>query len=345
MNQPWYIFAVIFLLFTACSQPPPPTAKRTGRKPTAHFVKTASVSPQPLTTTAVYTGTLRARHLVRIFTQEQGSIIRLPYYEGDAVKANALLVQLDDALLKAELNKAVATHKYARINARRLQKLAKKRLVSADELSRAQTEQAIARAEEQILRIRLSYTKITAPFTGIVTARLAEPGDVISENSHVLTIIKPSSLVIDVEVSEWLLSQLKLRDSVEVRIDALGTKTFKGTISRIHPTIEPRTRLGRIEVSLRPLPKGIREGQFCRVTIKSHRSMRLTLPYTALRRDRDGEYVFLVDANNKTQRQTVRSGQRLADSVEILEGLKTGQVVVIKGFLGLQARKTVQTVD
>lgn len=343
--MPWYIFLIIILLFTGCTQQQPPAPKSTARKPNVHLVKAAKVSPEPLTTTAVYTGTLRARRLVRIFTQEEGRITYLPYYEGDTIKANALLVQIDDELLKAELDKAIATHKHAHLNVRRLQKLEKKRLVSVDELSRAQTEQAIASAEKEILQTRLSYTKIKAPFAGLVTARLAEPGDVVSENTHVLTIIAPSSLVIEVSLSEWLLSQLELNDQVDVQIDALGTKTFKGIISRLHPTIDQYSRLGRIEVTLRPLPKGILEGQFCRVTITSHLSSRLTLPYSALRRDSEGEYVLIVDANHKTQRQTVRSGQRLADKVEILDGLTNGQLIVTKGFLGLPAGKMVKIVD
>ena len=331
---------ILVLLVTACNQPEAPTT-RTARKSTAHLVKTTVVTKQPLTTTAVYTGNLRARRVVRIFVQEEGRITHLPYYEGDAVKAKALLIRLDNVLLKAELDKAIATHKYARVNAQRYKKLAKKRIVSADELSRAQTEQEIARAEEKILRTRLSYTKITAPFAGIVTARLVEPGDVVSANTHVLTIIVPSSLVVDVDISERLISQLKPKEPVLVRIDALGTKFFKGTISRIHPTIDPHTRFGKIEITLRPLPKGAREGQFCRVTLTRQFSPRLTLPYTAIRRDRNSEYVYIVDAQQKAQRQTVRTGLRLAASVEILEGLKQGQSVITKGFLGLQAGKTV----
>jgi len=341
--MPWTIFSLIFLLLTACSQPPPPT--RTARKSSTHLVKTAIVKPQPLTTSAVYTGSLRARRIARIFTQETGRITHLPFYEGDSVKANALLIQLDDALLKAELDKAIATYKYARLNVRRLEKLAKKHLVSADELLRAQTEQEIAKAEVIILRTRLSYTKMTAPYAGIVKSRLAEPGDVINANTHLLTLIDPASLIIEVHLSEKRLSQVKPGEITSVQIDALGTRRHKGVISRIHPTIDSHTRFGRIEIALRPLPKGVQEGQFCRVTLISQISPRLSLPYSALRRDREGEYVFLVDANNKAQRQKIRGGRRLADRVEILEGIKIGQVIVIKGFLGLEAGKKVQIVE
>ncbi|MEN8220716.1 MAG: efflux RND transporter periplasmic adaptor subunit, partial [Pseudomonadota bacterium] len=322
----WYTFFIILLL-TACTQPPPPAAS--ARKPTVHLVKTIIASAQPLSTSANYTGKLRARRIARIFTQESGRITHIPYYEGDTIKANTLLVQLDDTLLKAELNKTIATHKYARINVQRYQKLAKQKIVSADELARAQTELEIALAEKQILQTRLSYTKITAPFSGIITARLAEPDDVINANTHILTMIDPSSLIIDINISSRLLSQLKLGDTVQ--IEALG----KGKISRIHPTINAHG-LGKIEIILHSLPKGARAGQFCRVTISNQISPRITLPYTALRRDREGEYVFIVDADNKAQRQTVHSGRRLADRVEIIKGVKDGQIVVIKGFLGLQ---------
>jgi RND family efflux transporter MFP subunit len=344
--MPRYIFFITFfcLLLNACNQPPSSTTAH-AKKNMAHLVKTTIVNPQSLTTKVVYTGSLRARHVVRIFNQEEGRVTHLPYYEGDTVKANAQLVRIDDVLLKVELDKTIAIHKQTRINVQRLRKLAKKHLISADELLRAQTEQDIALAEEEILRTRLSYTKIKAPFRGIVTARLVEPGDVISKNTHVLTVIDPNSLIIDVDVSEYILSKLKNKYPVSVQIDALGIKTFKGKISRIHPTIDLQTRFGRIEIALQKLPRGVKEGQFCRVIIKNQLSKRLTLPYAALRRDREGEYVFLVDVDNKVQRQSVQSGQRLADRVEIRKGIKKGQKIVTKGFLGLQAGKKVQQVE
>jgi membrane fusion protein (multidrug efflux system) len=337
-------FTLVDLLFTtACNQPTTPTP-RSEKTPTPHWVETITVQPESLNTNAVYTGSLRAKKIVHLVTQEEGRIIQLPYYEGDVVTANTLLVQLDDSLLQAELDKAIAIHKQARVNVQRLQKLAQQKLIAAEELLRAQTEQEVAQAEENILRTRLSYMTITAPFTGIITARLAEPGEVVSPNTSVLTLIDPLSLVIEVAVPERLFSQLHLQELVSVRIDALGTQNLPGLISRLHPTIDPLTRLGKVEVVLKPLPQEARAGQFCRVTIDSKMTPRLTIPYSALRRDQEGEYVFLLDAQQLAQRQSVRSGLHLADKVEILEGLTAGQTVINKGFLGLQSGKGVQAI-
>ncbi|MCK5716731.1 MAG: efflux RND transporter periplasmic adaptor subunit [Thiomargarita sp.] len=333
------MWLLLTALLSACSPPPEPATRH--RKSTVHWVETTKVNMQTLKTKSVYTGIPRAKRIARIFTQETGRITYLPYYEGDTIKKNALLVKIDDALLKAELNKAIASHKYSQINVQRYQKLAKKHIISDDELARAQTEQEIARAEEHILRTRLNYTKIKSPFSGMITTRLREVGDVISANTHILTVISPRSLVIDVDVSEYILSDVSVGDAVEVQIDALGTKMFKGTVSRIHPSIHPTTHLGLIEVRLRPLPKKMREGQFCRVTITRTLSPRMMIPYTALRRDHHTEYVFIVDNDHKAQKQIVHSGQRFANRVEILDGVTQGQSVIIKGFLGLKSGKKV----
>jgi membrane fusion protein (multidrug efflux system) len=335
-------FGLLFIVYNNQSPQQSTITIHPARKSVAHLVEITVVKKQSLRKTVVYTGTLRARHIARIFTEEQGRITRLPYYESDIVKKNTLLVQLDDTLLRAKLDKAIASHKHASINAQRYQKLANKKILSADELSRSLMEQKIAQAEEKILRTQLNYTKIKAPFTGIITTRLAEVGDVLSANTHILTLIDPSSLVVDVALSELLLSKLKKKDPVLVQIDALGTKKFKGKISRIYPSIEPNSRLGKIEITLLPLPKKAREGQFCRITIKRKIAPKLTLPYSAIRHDNHGKYVFIVNKNNKARRKTIRTGQRFADKIEILSGLYRGQKIVIKGFLGLKVDKKLQ---
>ena len=217
--------------------------------------------------------------------------------------------------------------------------------MSEDTLTRTQTELDVARADERILQTRVSYMTVRAPFDSEVAERLIEPGDVAPKHAHLMTLVDSSSLVTEVQVSELLLSRLKRDDQADVRIDALGATVHAGKISRIYPTVDPSTRQGRIEVALSPVPPGARAGQFCRVTLYSKSSLPMVIPFSALRRDPQGEYVFVVAEDHKVMRQPIVSGLRLTDRVEVIDGLSPGQFVVQKGFLSLSSGSKVKTVN
>ena len=120
---------------------------------------------------------------------------------------------------------------------------------------------------------------------------------------------------------------------------------FDGRVSRIFPNLDPVTRRGTVEVELKPVPAGARPGQLCRVQLKTSDASRLLVPFSALRRDQAGEYVYSVDAENKVHRTTVVGGLRIDEQVEILDGISEGQNVVTKGFLDLTPGKKVKIVS
>ncbi|MCB1740627.1 MAG: efflux RND transporter periplasmic adaptor subunit [Gammaproteobacteria bacterium] len=309
-----------------------------------HLVEADRVKVENLRATAVYTGSLAYRQRVRIFTQEEGRIIRLPFYEGDRVERGEVLLALDDALLAAELRKARAVSAEARANLARIQRLRQRNMVAEDEFVRARTAVEVASSEESMLQTRLGYTEVEASFDGVIAERLVEAGDVVVRHAHVMTLIDPSSLVSELQVSEILLPHIRIGDAVQVRIDALGDRALPGRVLRIHPEIDPQTRHGLVEVELKPVPAGARAGQFARVHFETEALGRKVIAFAALRRDREGEYVFRIDADGKAQRVPVRGGRRLAGQVEVLEGLDQGDRVVVRGFLGLSSGKVVKIV-
>jgi membrane fusion protein (multidrug efflux system) len=317
---------------------------RAGKK-REHLVETAIVKRDSLRLTSVYTGSLRSRRTVRIFNQEEGRVTKLPFFEGDRVEQGQLVLELDDALLRAEYAKASSLRREAESNLERVRQLKQKRVVSEDEYLRAVTAVEVAKGDELMLKTRLGYTRVQAPFTGVVAERLVEPGDVVPRHSHVLTVINPTALVADLQVSELLLPHLEVGDAVAVRIDALGDAEFEARVLRIYPEVESRTRQGRVEVELTTVPEGARAGQFARVTFRVEASERKVLPFSALRRDHEGEFVFRIADGNRVERVPVRSGRRLADRVEILEGLEPEARVVTKGFLGLSEGMEVKPLD
>ena len=338
------LMAGLVALLQAGCQPQAETKK--ARKPQAkrHLVELATVVEDTLRMSTVYVGTLRYARTARIFTQEEGRLTRLSWYAGDRVASGEVLLELDNRLLRAELDKVLATARQAETNLQRFERLRKKGMVAEEEYLRAQTLLEIARAESRVLKTRLGYTRVTAPFDGIVASRLAETGDIVERHTHVLTLVDPSTLVSDIAVSELVMPHLRLGAEARVRIDALGDRVFSGKILRIHPQLDARTRQGRVEIELKPVPDGATAGQFARVTLDVDALRRKVIPFAALRRDVDGENVFRVDGDNRAEQVSVRSGHRLGDRVEVVEGLAVGEQVVMRGFLGLKSGTTVTPV-
>lgn len=314
------------------------TAPRTA-KPSV--VETVSAQSHDVTRTIERNGSLRALRTAALSLQQEGVLLELPYHEGDRVSKGDLLARLDDTLLRAQLKKTVAQRRQAEQDLKRLKRLQNSRVVAEDELARAATALDIARAEEEELQIRLQQTRLFAPFDGTISARLAEPGDTLPRLSHLLSLIDTYNLTTELQLSELVITGLKLGDTVSLTIDALGPQRFTGTIQRIHPLVDPASRQGTIEILLTQPPQGARPGQLCRVELSLQSHNRLLVPYIALRRDSRGEYLFVVNSENKIERREVVSGLHFDEKVELLHGLDPGEQIVTRGFLGLGEGSTV----
>lgn len=310
----------------------------------AHAVETIIVTRQSIAIKRTLTGTLEAPRTVHIHTEQSGRVIELPYYEGDSVNKGDVLVKLDDTLLRANLAKATATRKQSELDLKRLQRLVPSKLASEDELARASTSVELASAEESLQRSLLSRTVIKAPFDGVISARLREPSDIVAVNDHILTLIDPRLITAAIQVPEQLHSRVSNGDSVTVRIDSLGDSSFSAKILRIHPVVNADTRQGTVEVRLDPVPTGARPGQLCRVTLETAETPRRLIPLGALQFDAEGSYVFRISEEGKAQRTGVSIGLQIGDSMEIIDGVRDGEEIVSKGFLGLKSGKPVRIV-
>ena len=315
-----------------------------GERP-AHPVEIEYVNRQAISISRTLTGTLEAPRTVHVHSEQAGRIVELPYFEGDRVDKGALLARLDDALLRAELDKVVATRKQAEVDLKRLQRLTSSNLSSQDQLAKANTAVELASAEESLQRTLLSRTVINAPFSGVISERLKEPGDVVALNEHMLTLLDPSYMTAAVQVPEQLHSRVAPGDPVEVRIDSLGDRSFVARILRIHPQVDPGTRQGTVEIHLDPVPRNARPGQLCRVTLKTAETPRRLISLNALQFDGRGSFVYRLSADSKAVRTDVTIGLQIGDSIEIIDGVTEGEAVISKGFLGLKSGKTVRVVN
>lgn len=342
----WHALLLTIMGLTGCERDRPQATQQI--KP--HLVEVVTAELKDISVSRERNGTLRAIQEIQIFNQEEGQIAELPFFEGDQVEKGQVIARLDDRLLRSQLTRAQALTRKSATDLAQIKDLVARKLTTQTELTRIETELAVAQAEQESLQTRLSYFVIRSPISGVITQRNSEPGNIAERYSHLMTIANQQTLITEVRLSELLLNNIQVGDDVSIQIDALRTgrrphPDLTGKISRIFPDIDPMTRTGTLEIALSPVPEGARAGQFVRVTLTTQQAKRLLVPFIALRRSVEEEYVFIADSDNVVKRVPVSTGLEIADQIEIVEGLEGGEQVVIRGFTNLRENKAVKIVN
>lgn len=335
------------LVLPGCDQQSPAKV----RQPKPHLVEVLSAQPADIELERIRTGTLEAFQTINIYNQEEGIVTQIRSREGDTVRRDELLITLDDQLLSAQLQRARAVRQQAEKELQRISGLIKRNLTARSELTQKETDLAVARADEQVIATRLGYTRIKSPIDGVVTSRHTEPGNLAEKSSLLLTVAYLDSLLLKVDISELLLNQLAIDMPVEIEIDALRTANrsnafaVSGKVSRIYPTIDPTTRSGTLEISLKPAPQGARPGQFARVKFQIPRQQVLLLPFASLRQSDNGSYVYIIDNEDTVHIRPLQTGLKAGEQIEVLAGLEPGDRVITRGFTNLKPGMQVKVVE
>lgn len=260
---------------------------------------------------------------------------------GDRVKKGQLLAKLSPGTLEADLAASRAALLEAEASAREAHQTAErvKTLQGSEALSpqaidqalaadgAAQARVAAAKARVQADALRLSYTQVTAPDDGVISARLAVPGALVQPGQELFRLQRQGRLEWRAEVPGAELAQLRVGQLV--RVQPSGAPPLEGRVRRVAPQIDPQTRNGLVYVDLKAA-EPLRAGLFARGDFVLGESQALTLPQSAVLL-RDGfSYVFRIDGS-KVRQQKVQVGRRQGDRVEVRAGLAAGAAVVESG--------------
>lgn len=333
--------AILLLLLQACSDE---SANGNSGKASQQMVITTTAVLRDSQISESLTGTLQAQRTAKIHNQQAGIVTRIHAFPGDRVNQGALLARFDDKLLAAQRDKANAILEQARLDLQRAEKLASSQLIADDALARTRTGFAIAQADAKLAQAQFDYSRISAPFAGVLSERMVDEGDVVAAQTQLFTLLDTRSLKAQIFVTENLLPQLDVNDAVSLTIESdsnqNSVQTFKGRISRVPPGLDPDTRQAEIEIEISPAPATAMPGQLCRVTLQGKKISRLMIDFDALRHDNLGAFVYVLH-DNTVRRTTVQSGMQQDGYIEIVRGINAGDVVISKGFTGLHDGQTV----
>lgn len=266
---------------------------------------------------------------------------------GDKVKRGQMLAlvrpsDLPDQLAAARssLAQSEASLALARSNNDRAKSLAPNGVVSQQELQQTQTavasaeaSAAAARAQVAALAVRLGETRIESPLDGVVSQRRLDPGALVGPTTQtpILTVVRIDVLRVFIAVTEREVKSVRVGLDAHVDIDALKTSAH-GKVVRAAPTLDPGTRTLEVEVQLENPDGELRPGMFGRGAIVTGIHPRAkTVPATAIQVTDNKSYVFVLEGD-KVRRRQATIGVDEGTWVEITEGVKEGEEVVIAGM-------------
>ncbi|MET0334404.1 MAG: efflux RND transporter periplasmic adaptor subunit [Rhizobacter sp.] len=280
-------------------------------------------------------GALRSRQGVTLRPEVSGRISRLGFADGQRVKRGQMLVQLDDTLQAAQLQQAEAQASIARTNLERNRELLAANFVSQSMVDQTGAALQVADAQVSLSRAQLARMRIDAPFDGVVGIRSVNLGDYVKDGTDLVNVEDTSSVLLDFRLAERYVSRIKTGQPVEAQLDALPGKVFKGQVDAVDSLLDANGRSLLVRARLANAGGELRSGMFARTRIVfATRANALVVPEEALVPLAGKQFlVKVVDGpkGKQSQRIEAKVGMRLPGKVEILEGLKAGDLVVTAG--------------
>lgn len=278
-------------------------------------------------------GTVQAVEQAEISAKITGNVITLPVDLGTKVKRGDLLAELSAAEISAQVQQAKAQLEQAKRNLAREESLLKKNAATPETVKSLEDSLRIADAAHRATLAMLDFTKITAPFTGIITRKLVSVGDLATPGKPLLHIEEENNLQVLTDIPEAMILKINKGDRLKVFIPSVKL-SIEGTVAEVSPTADPSSRTSPIKLRIPNNPQ-LRSGQFARVTLAMAQAETLVVPSSALVPFGQMERVFVVD-NGQAKLRLVRSGARSGGNIEILSGLTEGETVAITGNGNLQ---------
>lgn len=206
-------------------------------------------------------------------------------------------------------------------------------------LAAAKQQLAVAQADQQHYAALSNYSRIVAPYDGVVTWRFSDTGSLVQAGTSntsglpVVTVAQIDLLRLRVPVPESLAAKVRIGDAADVHVQATG-EHFTGKVTRFTDALDPSTRTMQVEIDVPNPNYHLQPGMYADVQLSANsRSNILTVPIEAIRRGDNKTSVLVLDANNRVQSREVQLGVESSDSVEILAGLTEGERVIV-GNLG-----------
>ncbi|MEJ8812555.1 efflux RND transporter periplasmic adaptor subunit [Variovorax ureilyticus] len=309
------------------------------------YVKTALPQTPAAGQTLALPGTLQGYVQSPISARASGYLKRWTKDIGSHVEKGELLAELDTPEIDQQLSQAIAARQQtasslelAKSTVARWENLRQKDVVSQQDLDErrsalAQATANLAAADANVQRLRQTegFKRVVAPFSGVITRRNVDVGDLIDAGSGraLFLLAQTDPLRVYINVPQAYAQLVKPGQPVVVTQSELRGQTFKGEVARTSGAIDTATRMMQVEVSLPNKEGTLLPGAYVQVSLPMAASQSLTIPANALLFRAEGTRVAVVDAQGKVKLRGVTLGRNYGETVEVIDGLGPADRLVL----------------
>jgi membrane fusion protein (multidrug efflux system) len=292
------------------------------------------------------TGELLAKHHAEVAAQVAGEITEIRADEGETVKAETIVIEIDPerrhlelARAKAHVEEAAALVEQRQRELDRLRTLSKSAIASKSEFEQAETAVHTAQAQQRAAEAALGVAEralrdasVATRFDGIISRRFVSLGEFVQPGQKLFSLVSLHPIEVEFHVPEVDSSRIREGQSLQLTVSPFPGEVFNATVTVVSPTIDPRTRTLRVKALVANEGGRLRPGTFARADLGvAHRTSLITVPEEAVLQRVDGSVVFRLKGRDRVERVPVELGVIREGWAEITKGLAAGDVVLTRG--------------
>lgn len=353
MNKGLFITLSLILAAAGCSSE---KTQRAAQPETVRDIALMKAATASVPDAIAAIGTVRAAETAQLSAQMMGSVVGVNVREGDPVGRGQVLATIDASQPQAGLERAQASlsaaqHELAAARTekalteatfKRYETLFQRKSISPQEFDEikaryqgatarvetANAGEAQAKAAVAQAQTSFGYTKVRAPFAGVVTERRVDPGALAAPGMPLLTVEASGRYRLEATVDEGSLRFVKIGETVPVSLDAYPEKQLSGKVTQIVPAADPGTRTFLVKIEL-PADGQLRSGLSGRASFSRGERQALVLPRTAVVERGALRGVYVVGSDQMASLRYVTVGDPIGDKLEVLSGLTPNESVVL----------------
>ncbi len=310
----------------------------TPREEVLAYVRAAEVRPEPFQHFIQVQGSVESDNNILVPAQANGVVKRILVRQGDRVSAGELMAELDGAILESSIAELENGLKLAATIYERQARLWDKNIGSEIEYLQAKNNKENLEKKLKTLQEQYRLTKVVSPIEGMVDDVMIKEGEMAAAGRGAIRIVQLSRLKIRAALSENYIPRVRRGDPVEVSIPVVN-KTLGLTIDAVSQVIDPNNRTFNIEIRTPAKEGALKPNMLAVVTINDYTNPEaLTVPQNVVQRTGNEHFLFVVEKQDGrwvARRRAVTPGETYDNRMEIVDGLKAGDLVISSGFQAL----------